>query len=201
MHDRGTGAAMAEPPASLVIPDPPAGFAIERSLPSGRHEISKVFPGIDRLPTAKHLLPDDERRARLFAHTQVELVEDDIWMYVAPWEIPESRRGRWHPVLAPGADCIVIGMGHLKESPAYTLFLDIFHELRHVLQRQGGAQLFGWTESYVRRPTEVDAYQFVVNEARAMGVADEFLRDYLRVEWIDDAEFLELLSAVGVPPP
>jgi hypothetical protein len=192
---------MAEPPTALIVPEPPAGFHIERESVTGRHPILQVFPGMDALSIAKHLEPEMERRARLFADTQVELIEDDIWMYVAPWEIPESRRGRWNPVLAPGTDCIVIGIGHLRESPAFTLFLDIFHELRHVLQRHGGAQLFGSGESYVRRPTEVDAYRFVVEEAHLMGVGDAFLRDYLRVEWIDDKEFLELLSAVGVSPP
>jgi hypothetical protein len=189
---------MSKPSPPLVVPEGPVGFSINRSLSSGRHPMRRVFPGIDRLTTAKHLQPDGKERARLFATVEVELVEDDIWMYVAPWEIPPSRRGRWNPVLAPGSDCIVVGLDHLRQSPAFTLFLDIFHELRHVLQRHEGAQLFGSAESYVRRPTEVDAYRFVVGEARDMGVDDEFLRDYLRVEWINDAEFLELLSAVGV---
>jgi hypothetical protein len=192
---------MGNPAGPLEVPDPPAGFAIDRSLPSGRHPILRVFPGLDTLSTASHLQPDAMKRRELFLATQIELVEDDLWMYVAPWEIPPHRRGRWNPVLTPNTDCIVVGLEHLRESPAFTLFMDIFHELRHILQRQAGAQLFGWSQSYVQRPTEVEAYQFVVNEARGMGVSDNFLRDYLRVEWIDDSEFLELLSAVGVTPP
>jgi hypothetical protein len=185
----------------LKVPEPPSGFAVDRKQSSGRHPILTVFPGLDTLPTARHLLPDAPQRAELFQKTEIELVEDDIWMYVAPWEIPTLRRGKWNPVLAPGTDCIVVGLGHLRDSPAFTLFMDIFHELRHVLQRHGGAQLFGGSESYVKRPTEVEAYRFVVDEAHGLGVSDDFLRDYLRVEWIDDGEFLELLSAVGVSPP
>jgi hypothetical protein len=104
-------------------------------------------------------------------------------------------------VVSPGVDCIVVGLPHLRESPAFTLFMDIFHELRHLQQRHAGGQLFGSGESYVRRPTEVEAYRFVVDEARHLGVHDDFLRDYLRVEWIDDGEFLELLQALGVPNP
>jgi hypothetical protein len=192
---------MAEKAASFAIPEPPTGFAIERSAPTGRHPILQVFPGLDRLPTAAHLQPDASRRSQLFGATQIELIGDDVWMYVAPWEIPAHRRGRWNPVLAPGADCIVVGRDHLRESPAITLFMDIFHELRHILQRQSGAQLFPEGKSYVERPTEIDAYRFVIDEARALGVSDEFLRDYLRVEWIDEKEFLELLAAVGVSPP
>ena len=186
--------------APFVVPEPPVGFRIERRLASGRHPILEVFPGLDRLETAKHLQPDTGARARLFQLTELELVEEDVWMYVAPWEIPLAARGRWNPVVAPGADCIVVGLGHLRDSPAFTLFMDIFHELRHVQQRQGGAKLFESRQSYVRRPTEVEAYRFVVEEARGLGVTDGFLRDYLRVEWIDDGEFLELLTAVGVPP-
>jgi hypothetical protein len=192
---------MAKPVPPFAVPDPPVGFAVDRSLPSGRHPILEVFPGLGALQVAEHLQPDPVRRDALFRSTEVELVDEDVWMYVAPWEIPASRRGRWNPVLAPGTDCIVVGVEHLRESPAFTLFLDIFHELRHVRQRQGGAQLFGSGESYVRRPTEIDAYRFVVEEAHRLGVSDEFLRDYLRVEWIDDKEFLELLAAVEVSPP
>ncbi|MCI4353602.1 MAG: hypothetical protein L3K14_09535 [Thermoplasmata archaeon] len=191
---------MAKKPPSFVVPEPPPGFRIERMLPSGRHPILEVFPGMDLLATAEHLQPEAEKRAELLQSTEIELVEEDVWMYVAPWEIPPTARGRWNPVVAPGADCIVVGMGHLRESPAFTLFMDIFHELRHVQQRQGGAKLFEGRVSYVRRPTEVEAYRFVVDEARRLGVTDGFLRDYLRVEWIDDGEFLELLTAVGVPP-
>lgn len=192
---------MADSAPPFVVPDAPAGFTIARALKSGRHPILKVFPGLDRLRTAAHLEPEAEKRRELFHNTQVELIEEVVWMYVSPWEIPANARARWNPVLSPGVDCIVVGLAHLRESPAFTLFMDIFHELRHIQQRHGGAQLFRRDVSYVRRPTEVEAYRFVVGEARALGVTDEFLRDYLRVEWIDDGEFLELLTAVGVPPP
>jgi len=93
----------------------------------------------------------------------------------------------------------VIGKSHLAESPAIVLFLDIFHELCHVIQRQGGANLFA-AGSYVKRWTEVEAYRFVVAEARTLGASDEFLRDYLRVEWITEAEHRELLESLEVLP-
>jgi len=200
MRGRGSGPEMAKKSPPFAVPEPPTGFRIERPLSSGRHPILNVFPGLNALPTAEHLQPDPKKRAELFHTTQVELVEDDVWMYVAPWEIPASARGRWNPIVAPEADCIVVGLGHLRGSPAFTLFMDIFHELRHIQQRHAGAKLFDGKVSYVRRPTEVEAYQFVVDEARRMGVTDGFLRDYLRVEWIDDGEFLELLSSLGVSP-
>ncbi len=181
----------------MIVPDAPAGFRVDRKLPAGRHPILSVFPELGSVPTAARLQPDVGKRAELFRSTEIALVENDVWMYVSPWEIPATARGRWSPVLSPGTDCIVVGLVHLRESPALTLFMDIFHELRHLLQRHDGAQLFTNT-SYVRRPTELEAYHFVVDEARSLGVSDEFLRDYLRVEWIDDSEYRELLAALGV---
>jgi hypothetical protein len=201
MGRRGSRAAMARPTVSFNVPEPPPGFAIDRSLTSAHHPILRVFPGLDALPTAEHLQPDSVERAALFGKTEIALVDEDVWMYVAPRESSLLRSSRWKPVIAPDLDCIVVGRDHLRESPGFTLFMDIFHELRHVLQRQAGAQLFGGFKRYVEKPTEIDAYRFVVEEARGMGATDDFLRDYLRVDWIDEKEFLELLSAVGVSPP
>lgn len=180
--------------------DAPPGFRISRDLPLGRHPILAAFPGMDRLATAGRLVPDDEGRRVLFAQTHVELVSDDAWMYIAPWEIPREARGRWQPVITPkGSDCVVVGESHLRESPALILFLDIFHELCHVLQRQKGMELWDRRYSYVERPTEVEAYRFVVEEARRLKVADAVIRDYLKVEWIDDEELQQLLTTLGVP--
>lgn len=176
---------------------PPKGFRIDRDLPVGRHPLLAAFPGADGLEVAARLQPDAVARAKLFDETCVQIVDQDVWMYVAPWDMPPGARREWNPVLSPGSDCIVIGKNHLEESPAIILFLDIFHELCHVIQRQKGANLFA-PGSYVKRWTEVEAYRFVVHEARALGASDEFLRDYLRVEWISEHEHRELLDSLEV---
>jgi len=159
----------------------------------------EAFPGLDQLATAKRLESDDGARRSLLEETCIELVADDIWMYVAPHELPKEDTGPWKPRVSK-TDCIVVGESHLRESAALILFLDIFHELCHVRQRRAGRELFDRSQSYVRRPTEVEAYRFAVEEARRLGVADDVLRDYLKVEWVSDDELLELLRAVGVPP-
>ena len=185
----------------LPPPSPP-GFRVDRELPVGRHPLLAVFPGLDRLSPAHRIHPDPARRAKLFEETAIELVDQDMWMYVAPWEVPPfARRRGWTPVVAPGKDCIVVGQGHLRESPEMILYLDIYHELCHILQRQAGANLWEPGLSYVERKTEIDAYRFVVEEARGLGVPDEYLREYLKVEWISKKEHGQLLEAVGVPPP
>lgn len=176
---------------------PPTKFRVHRELPVGRHPLLSAFPGLDRLDTARRQVPNAAHRKRLFTTTFVELVAEDLWMYVAPWE-KIGRYRQWSPVVTPNLDCIVVGESHLRESPELTLFLDIFHELCHILQRHEGADLFDGTVSYVRRKTEVDAYRFVVDEAHALGVDDSVLRDYLRVEWITEKELQQLLRSVGV---
>jgi hypothetical protein len=197
------GARSAEMPSRTkkVAPDEdaPKGFRVARDMPPGRHPLLAVFPGLDTLAPAARLEPDPAQRERLFQDTCVEVVDADMWMYVAPWDMPPSARGRWKPVVSPGSDCIVVGKGHLHDSPALMLFMDIYHELCHVRQRHGGANLWEPGVSYVRRWTEVEAYRFVVEEARTLGVSDGFLREYLKVEWISAKEHLELLAELKVP--
>ncbi len=188
-------------PAPAIEPSEvtPVDFRVARELPLGRHPILAAFPGLDRLPTAGRLVPDPVARAALFRVTAIELVSQDVWMYVAPFEIPKGARRQWRPVVSPDHDCIVVGEVHLRQSSGLMLFLDIYHELCHILQRQGGADLWPPGVSYVRRWTEVEAYRFVVNEARALGVSNEYLAEYLRVEWISDQEHRELLDELAIP--
>ncbi len=176
---------------------PPAGFRVARKLPLGRHPLLAAFPGLDRLATARRFLSDPDRRAKVLDETCVMIVDEDLWMYVAPWDVPGKPRG-WRPVVSPGSDCIVIGKAHLRESSELMLFMDIFHELCHVRQRQDGAEIFDRTVSYVRRVTEIEAYRFAIDEGRRVGASNEFLRDYLHVEWIDDSDFRQLLDVMGV---
>ena len=191
-------------PAKPAPKDPPApsGFRVAREIAVGRHPLLTVFPGLDRLGPAHRIHPDPERRSRLFRGTKIEVVDQDMWMYVSPWKIPPfARRRGWTPVLSPGEDCIVVGQGHLRDSAEMILYLDIFHELCHILQRHDGANLWKPGLSYVERTTEVEAYRFVVDEARSLHVPDDYLREYLKVEWISAKEHEQLLEAVGVPPP
>ncbi|MCI4344906.1 MAG: hypothetical protein L3J87_04710 [Thermoplasmata archaeon] len=192
---------MADPPTpDETSPHLPAGFRVERTRTPGRYPILSVFPGLGGLETARRLEPDSTARARLFAETLVEVVAEDMWMYVAPHDEPSIFRLR-KAVVVPVKDCVVVGLSHLAESPALILFLDIFHELCHVRQRQAGRELWDQSVSYVTRPTEVEAYRFVVQEGRRLGVPDPVLREYLEVEWITAAEHEQLWLAVNQTGP
>lgn len=119
-------------------------------------------------------------------------------MYVAPHRVPADAGARWKPVTSR-ADCIAVGQSHLRRSPALVLYLDILHELYHIVQRWDGRSLWDGGYSYADRPTEVEAYRFVVREAYRLKASDAFLRDYLRVMWISREEHRRLLAHVGVP--
>jgi hypothetical protein len=174
-------------------PSPPAAFRVIRTVAAGRHPLLEVFPGLDRL-TAFRRYPVSEKARRNLAHkTDVVIVpRPGEFMYVAPHALPKDADPRWKPVVSR-TDCIVVGGDHLKQSPAMVLFLDIIHELVHLLQRQNGRELWDDDYSYVDRPTELEAYAFTMAEARRLGAPPAFLRDYLKVEWTTSTQHLRLL--------
>jgi hypothetical protein len=184
--------------SSPRAPRAPEGFRVLRTAAPGRHRLLEVFPGLDRLPAFAQLPGTPAERRRLARRTVVEVVPGPVWMYVAPHEIPALlRRVGFFPFTSPD-ECIAIGRGHLHRSAAIVLYLDILHELVHVLQRQAGHDL--WVEGYRYgdRPTEIEAYRFSVALARRAGATDAFLREYLRVNWISAREHALLLRNVGV---
>jgi hypothetical protein len=177
---------------------PPAAFRIMRDIDPGRHPLLKVFPGLDRVAAFRKYPCSPLARKALASDSSVEIARrKGEWMYVAPHELPPDADKRWKPLVTED-DCVVISREHLQRSPAMVLYLDILHELFHVIQRQSGRELWDEKFSYVNRPTEVEAYQFAVEEARRLRVPDSFLDDYLRVMWVSKKDHRQLLKNVGV---
>ena len=48
------------------------------------------------------------------------------------------------------------------------------------------------------RPTEIEAYALVVEEARKLGMTEEKIAEYLYVEWASPADHLRLCRRLGV---
>ncbi|MFQ6025028.1 MAG: hypothetical protein ACE5JT_00730, partial [Nitrosopumilaceae archaeon] len=93
---------------------------------------------------------------------------------------------------------IVVGLDYLQKSDSKILYLDIVHELVHVKQQREGRNLYDKTYSYVDRPTEIEAYEIAVREAKQLGMTDKEILDYLEVEWITPQEHKRLASRVGI---
>jgi hypothetical protein len=137
-------------------------------------------------------------RRKLAQRSFVEIVNrKGEWMYVAPHELPPDADKRWQPIVTDD-DCVVVSNYHLARSPALTLYMDILHELYHVVQRHAGRELWDDDFDYVDRPTELEAYRFAVEEARRLKAPDSFLREYLRVEWVSERHHRRLLKHLGV---
>ena len=188
---------------SKSFPDPPSpdGFQVRRTLAAGRHPLRRVFPGLDRLPGFRSYRLSPAAREALARRTSVHILpRKGEWMYVAPHVVPPDADPRWKPIVSRG-DCIVVGQYHLRQSPEVVLYLDIIHELLHVVQRQRGRELWDEKYDYVSRPTELEAYRLDVREARRLGLTDAFLRRYLKVEWTTPAEHRRLLRNLGVSAP
>jgi len=95
--------------------------------------------------------------------------------------------------------------GHLVVNPRYLndgdrvdIYLDVIHELVHVKQFMEGKELFDVHYGYSERPTEIEAYRHVVEEARNMGLSDERICEYLKTEWMSEEDLRRLASALKV---
>ena len=93
---------------------------------------------------------------------------------------------------------LFLGLEYLRSGELRHIYLDIIHELIHIRQYLEGKELFDEKFNYVDRPTEIEAYQCTVEEARKMGMSEDAIADYLYVEWITTKEHQRLLKALGV---
>jgi len=86
----------------------------------------------------------------------------------------------------------------LNNGDLVDIYLDIIHELVHVKQFMEGKELRDGNFSYVDRPTEIEAYRHAVEEARALGMNDKQILEYLRTERMSDENLNRLAKAVNV---
>lgn len=96
---------------------------------------------------------------------------------------------------------MIVNVDYLKNGKERDLYLDVIHELVHVKQFFDGKDLFDTTWEYVDRPTEIEAYQHTVNEARRIGMDDEEIYEYLKIERMTVDELERLAKSVGVRIP
>ena len=154
-----------------------------RPADPGRYRVADVFQGLEDSYTLASLYPDAQERVALLRETALIVSPEDLYGYV------DDEDG-----------AIYLGHDHLRNSDRLTVYLDILHELVHVKQLREGRDLYDKRYAYVDRPTEVEAYALVVEEARRMGMTEETIADYLRVEWASPADHERLCRRLGVNP-
>ena len=156
---------------------------IEREGPLNRYNFTDFFKGFDQQPIIK----------KTFCKNVVDILNN------LEVEFNSFRRG--YMGVSDDDGHLVVNTHHLKNSDYKILYLDVVHELIHVKQFMDGKNLFDEDYEYVDRPTEIEAYQITVDEAKKIGMDNDEIFDYLQVDWIDDESHKRLAKTVGIKIP
>jgi hypothetical protein len=140
------------------------------------------FEGFEKLDVVKQIF--GSKAQEVLRHLRVEF-------------IGMRRRGGYMGVSEVDGH-LVVSCNYLNTGDIIDIYLDVIHELVHVKQFMDGKELFDDNYSYVERPTEIEAYEIAVKEARNLGLSDKRICDYLKTEWMSDDELKCLADRLKV---
>lgn len=155
------------------------GVVINRDVPIGSFPFKDIFGGFEKVAAVKSIFGSSTDR--VLSALQVD-VED----------------GRGYMRINDKKGSVIVSAKYLKEGEETHLYLDVVHELVHVRQHMEGKELWDRRYAYVDRPTELEAYRVALDEARRLGLGERDIIDYLKVDWVTDEEFGQLLRTLGV---
>ncbi|MDE1852314.1 MAG: hypothetical protein KGI38_01070 [Thaumarchaeota archaeon] len=158
------------------------GVRIQRGAAIGSCPFTNIFGGFERV-----------RAVRAIFGRRTKEVLDNLSV--------EITKGRGYMRISDSEDSIMVNAKYLGEGNEVDVYLDVIHELVHIRQHSEGKELWDRRYDYVDRPTEIEAYRVAVKEARRLGMTDDQVIQYLKVEWIPDKDFLRFLENVGVKKP
>jgi hypothetical protein len=92
---------------------------------------------------------------------------------------------------------LLINPRYLETGDFTDIYLDVIHELVHVKQVLNGKNC-NHALPYVERPLEIEAYGIAVEEARALGLEDSMIVNYLDSDLIDADELRQLAKTLGI---
>jgi len=154
---------------------------INRKVKPGRRKITDAFPALRDDPMMLGIFGTLGAVDEVLATVSLTVVEAPHYMYI-------NRDD----------GSIKSGMGHLKNSDAEVLYLDILHELYHIKQLREGADLYPGGIAYVDIPTEIEAYEYTVKVGRHIGMTEAEILDYLYVEFIPNDDLMRLAKRLGL---
>lgn len=137
------------------------------------------FKNFDRVGAVREIF--GEKTAEVLQNLKVNLSWFSGYMYV------DSSNGQ-----------LVVSSRYLRSGDKVDIYLDLIHELCHVKQLMEGKELFDPRYSYVRRPTEIEAYRYTVQEARRLGLSDNRICEYLKTEWMNDRDIKFLAKTLNI---
>jgi hypothetical protein len=163
----------------LTLPD----VEIPSDVPIAKHPFMEYFKGFEKLPAVREIFGAETER--VLQELQVEFFSSKFgYMGVS------DEDGH-----------LIVSAYYLKNGDPLSKYLDIVHELVHVRQYREGKPLFDESYEYHDRPTELEAYKHAVKEARRLGMSDQEIFEYLKVDWMSEDEVRSLSRNLGVKPP
>lgn len=157
------------------------GFHVARKTPVGEYKLSEVFGGLENSSSLSKVFGSKAEMSKILRHLKLRVEPNDS--------------GLW---LDRATGTICIGHRHLSGAKVDFLYLDVVHVLVHVRQFLEGQELYDQAFEYVERPTELEAYRYTVAEARRVGLKEDEILRYLRMDAADDSELGKLIEKIGV---
>jgi len=157
------------------------GFKVRRTAAVGEHKLADVFGGLGASSGLQKVFGSRAEMAKVIRHLKLR---------VEPY-----ASGLW---LDKNTGTVCIGYKHLLAAKSDFLYLDVVHVLVHVRQFLEGRELYDQAFEYIERPTELEAYRCTVAEARRVGLQEEEILKYLRMDAADDSELGKLMEKIGV---
>jgi len=152
------------------------------NVPIVKRPFKEYFKGFEKLPVVKEIF--GQETDRVLAELEVEFFS--------------SRFG--YMGVSDEDGHLIVSAHYLRNGDAVSKYLDVIHELVHVRQFREGKSLFNETYEYHERPTELEAHEYAVKEARRLGMSDDEIFEYLKVDWLGDHEVRRLARKLGVHP-
>jgi hypothetical protein len=156
------------------------GVEINRDVKINLHRFTGHFKGFEKVEAVREIFGEE-----------TEKVLDNLKV-----EFYSSRRG--YMGVSDQDGHMMISVYYLRNGNERDLYLDVIHELIHVKQFLDGKELFENRWEYVDRPTEIEAFQHAVKEARRIGMSDAEIYEYLKTEWMSQEDLQKLAKSVGV---
>jgi hypothetical protein len=156
-------------------------FRVRRGASVGEYKLSEVFTGLESSSALLKIFGSKGEMTKILKHLKLRVEPNDS--------------GLW---LDRATGTICIGSKHLTTAKNDFLYLDVIHVLVHVRQFLEGKELYDQAFEYVDRPTELEAYRTTVAEARRVGMGEDEILKYLRMDAVDDSELGKLMERIGV---
>ncbi len=147
----------------------------------GEYKLTDIFSGLETSSSLTKVFGTRTQMSKILRHLKLRVEPNDS--------------GIW---LDRDTGTICIGSKHLTSAKNDFLYLDVIHVLVHVRQFLEGRELYDQAFEYVDRPTELEAYRTTVAEARRVGMDDDEILRYLRMDAADDSELGKLIEKIGV---